>query len=169
MVFQNYCLFVNKTAIQNVMEGLVTGRKIPKEEARKTAFELLERVGLSDKLDEYPSRLSGGQQQRVGIARALALNPLAILMDEPTSSLDPELVGEILSLIKSLAKQGLTMVIVTHEINFAYEVANKVVFIDKGVVVEEGAPKEVLVNPKDARTKQFLSRFNFGPQYGDSI
>jgi L-cystine transport system ATP-binding protein len=162
MVFQNFALFANKTVLQNVTEGLITARKAPKDDAEKRAKNLLDIVGLSSKLNEYPSKLSGGQQQRVGIARALAVNPHVILLDEPTSALDPELVGEMLSLLKSLAKQGITMVIVTHEISFAYEVANNVIFLDKGMVAEEGPPKEILLSPKDERTKQFLSRFNFG-------
>jgi L-cystine transport system ATP-binding protein len=162
MVFQNYCLFNNKTALQNVTEGLIIARKIQKHEANERAVELLTNFGLAAKLHEYPSRLSGGQQQRVGIARALALNPHVVLFDEPTSALDPELVGETLNLIKSVAKTGITMVIVTHEMGFAYDVANKVVFIDNGLVIEEGPPKEVLLSPRDERTKQFLSRVNLG-------
>jgi L-cystine transport system ATP-binding protein len=160
MVFQNFSLFANKTVLQNVTEGPVIARKVPKEEACKDAEELLEKVGLTAKLDEYPSRLSGGQQQRVGIARALAVNPHVILLDEPTSALDPELVGETLALLRSLAKLGLTMVIVTHEIGFAYDVANKVIFLDKGIVAEQGTPQEVLLSPKDERTKRFLSHFS---------
>ncbi|GHU83181.1 arginine ABC transporter ATP-binding protein [Clostridia bacterium] len=165
MVFQNYCLFNNKTVLQNVTEGLTVARKVPKDEANERAKQLLEKVGLSGKLNEYPCRLSGGQQQRVGIARAMALNPYVILFDEPTSALDPELVGETLNVIRSLAKEGVTMVIVTHEMNFAYDIANKVVFIDEGVIVEQGEPKDVFLFPKDERTKQFLARFNLGNQY----
>jgi L-cystine transport system ATP-binding protein len=164
MVFQNYCLFNNKTALQNITEGLIVGCKIPKQKANETALALLERVGLSDKINEYPSRMSGGQQQRVGIARALALNPHVILFDEPTSALDPELVGEVLEVIRSIAKSGVTMVIVTHEMNFAYEIANKVIFIDEGLIVEEGAPHDVFLHPRDERTKQFLSRFTLRGQ-----
>jgi L-cystine transport system ATP-binding protein len=165
MVFQNYCLFNNKTVLQNVTEGLVIGRKVPKATANEKAVAMLTKMGLDDKHDEYPSRLSGGQQQRVGIARALALDPYVILFDEPTSALDPELVGETLSAIRQVAKEGITMVIVTHEMSFAYEIANKVVFIDQGLIVEAGTPQEVFLNPKDERTKQFLARFNLGSQY----
>ena len=139
-------------------EGLITGRKIPKTEAIEIAKNALAKVGLADRNDYYPSQLSGGQQQRVGIARAVALNPKVILFDEPTSSLDPELVGETLSLIKKIAKEGITMIIVTHEISFAFDVASKVIFMDGGVIVEEGTPNEVLVRPKEERTKQFLKR-----------
>lgn len=165
-VFQNYNLFANKTALGNVMEGLITARKVPKAEAHKIAKETLDWVGLSDKYDYYPSQLSGGQQQRVGIARAVALSPEVILFDEPTSALDPELVGEILDLIKKVAEKGITMIVVTHEISFAQNVADKVVFMDGGVVVEEGKPEEILVCPKEERTKQFLSRIiNLEPEY----
>ncbi len=158
-VFQNYNLFANKTAIENIMEGLITARKVPVKEARKTAEETLKWVGLEDKADHYPSQLSGGQQQRVGIARAVALNPEVILFDEPTSALDPELVGEILDLIKKVATKGITMIVVTHEMSFAQNVANKVVFMDGGVVVEEGSPKDIFYNPKEERTRKFLSKF----------
>ncbi|MCC3374680.1 amino acid ABC transporter ATP-binding protein [Cohnella sp. REN36] len=158
MVFQQYNLFKHKTAAENVMEGLVVVQKVPKEEARKRSVELLEKVGLGAKLDAYPSQLSGGQQQRVGIARALALNPEVILFDEPTSALDPELVGEVLAVIRKIAKEGITMIIVTHEMNFAQEVANRVVFMDQGAVVEEGAPNELFRSPKEERTRQFLQR-----------
>lgn len=158
MVFQNYNLFNNKTALENVMEGLVTVRKVPVEEARKIAVANIEKVGMSDRLDYYPSQLSGGQQQRIGIARALALNPEVILFDEPTSSLDPELVGEVLATIREVAKEGRTMIIVTHEISFAKDVANHVLLIDNGVVVEEGAPEDILNNPKEERTRKFLER-----------
>lgn len=157
-VFQNYGLFANKTALQNVMEGLTIVQKKSKEEARKLAEEALDWVGVLDKKDSYPSALSGGQQQRVGIARALALKPDVILFDEPTSALDPELVGDTLAVIKKVAKTGITMIVVTHEMSFAEEVADKVVFMDGGVVVEEGTPKEVFTNPKEERTKKFLSR-----------
>ena len=158
MVFQNYNLFKNKTALENVMEGLVTVRKVPVDEARKIALANIEKVGLSDRLDYYPSQLSGGQQQRIGIARALALNPEVILFDEPTSSLDPELVGEVLATIRAVAQEGRTMIIVTHEISFARDVANHVLLIDNGVVVEEGAPEDILNNPKEERTRKFLER-----------
>lgn len=157
-VFQNYNLFANKTAIENVMEGLTIGRKIPKEEAEKAAREALEWVGLSDKLDYYPAQLSGGQQQRVGIARAVVLEPEVILFDEPTSALDPELVGETLEVIKKVAQKGITMMIVTHEMSFAQEVADHVVFMDGGIVVEEGTPSEIFIHPKEERTKKFLAR-----------
>ena len=160
MVFQQYNLFRHKTALENVMEGLVVVRKLPKAQARERSVELLEKVGLGAKLDAYPSQLSGGQQQRVGIARALALNPEVILFDEPTSALDPELVGEVLAVIRKIAKEGITMIIVTHEIGFAQDVANHVVFMDNGVVVEEGEPRELFQRPKEERTKQFLARFS---------
>lgn len=157
-VFQNYGLFHHKTALQNVMEGLVVVQKIPKEEARKKAEAALEWVGLLERKDFYPSQLSGGQQQRVGIARAVALKPEVILFDEPTSALDPELVGETLEVIKKVAKKGITMIIVTHEMSFAEEVSDKVVFMDGGSVVEEGSPKEIFTHPKEERTKKFLAR-----------
>jgi L-cystine transport system ATP-binding protein len=157
-VFQNYNLFANKTALQNVTEGLITARKVPKNEAIERAKQALDKVGLSDRYDFYPSQLSGGQQQRVGIARAIAVNPEVILFDEPTSALDPELVGEVLNVMKSLAKDGATMVVVTHEMGFAQDVANRVVFMDNGVVVEEGTPHEMFKAPKDERTAQFLRR-----------
>lgn len=157
-VFQSYNLFANKTAIENVMEGLVTARRIPRDVARKKAEEVLGWVGLADRLNYYPVKLSGGQQQRVGIARALVLEPEVILFDEPTSALDPELVGETLEVIKRVADKGITMIIVTHEIAFAQEVADKVVFMDGGVVVEEGKPQELLFHPQKERTKKFLSR-----------
>ncbi|MNI16230.1 L-cystine import ATP-binding protein TcyN [compost metagenome] len=159
MVFQQYNLFRHKTALENVMEGLVVVQKVPKEQARKQSIELLEKVGLGNKLDSYPSQLSGGQQQRVGIARALALNPRVILFDEPTSSLDPELVGEVLAVIRKIAKEGITMIIVTHEMGFAQEVASHVIFIDDGTIVESGTPNELFNSPKEERTKQFLKRF----------
>lgn len=157
-VFQNYGLFQHKTAIQNVMEGLVVVQKNLKEEARKKAEDALEWVGLLDKKDYYPSQLSGGQQQRVGIARAVALHPEVILFDEPTSALDPELVGETLEVIKKVAKKGITMIIVTHEMSFAEDVADKVVFMDGGNVVETGTPKEIFLNPREERTRKFLAR-----------
>jgi L-cystine transport system ATP-binding protein len=158
-VFQNYCLFQNKTALENVMEGLTIGRKVPKAEATRIAKEALDKVGLSDRYDYYPSQLSGGQQQRVGIARAIAVQPEVILFDEPTSALDPELVSGILAIMKQLAKEGSTMVVVTHEMTFAQDVANKVVFMDGGEVVEEGDPRDIFTRPKEERTRQFLSRF----------
>ncbi len=158
-VFQNYNLFANMTALENVMEGLVTARKVPKSEAKDLALKALEKVGLRDKADFYPSSLSGGQQQRVGIARAIAVNPEVILFDEPTSALDPELTGEVLNVIKQLASEGTTMVIVTHEMAFARDTADKVIFMDKGLIVEEGTPSEIFTSPKEARTRQFLQRF----------
>jgi L-cystine transport system ATP-binding protein len=158
-VFQNFNLFNNKTALENVMEGLVIARRVPRKEAEETAVAALTKVGLSDKLDAYPSRLSGGQQQRVAIARAIVLNPVVILFDEPTSALDPELVNETLGVIKRIAREGVTMIVVTHEMSFAQDVANKVIFMDKGVVVEQGAPLEIFNHPKEERTRQFLRRF----------
>ena len=146
------------TALQNVMEGLVTARKVSKAEAKDRALKALEKVGLRDKADFYPSSLSGGQQQRVGIARAIAVNPEVILFDEPTSALDPELTGEVLNVIKQLAAEGTTMVIVTHEMSFARDTADKVIFMDKGLIVEEGSAAEIFTSPKEARTRQFLQR-----------
>ena len=165
-VFQNYNLFANKTAIENVMEGLVTARRVPKAKAREQAEEALNWVGLSDRYDYYPSQLSGGQQQRVGIARAFVLDPEVILFDEPTSALDPELVGETLDIIKRVAEKGITMIVVTHEMSFAQDVADKVIFMDDGVVVEEGTPEAIFSNPKEERTRQFLSRIiSLDPNY----
>lgn len=157
-VYQNYNLFANKTALENVMEGLVIARKVPKEEAKTIAEEALKKVGLLERKDFYPSQLSGGQQQRVGIARAIAYKPDVVLFDEPTSALDPELVGEVLSVIKALAKEGTTMIVVTHEMSFAEEAATQVVFMDGGVVVEKGTSREIFYSPKEERTKQFLKR-----------
>ena len=158
MVFQRFNLWPHKTVLENVMLGqmVVSGRSAAA--AKEKAIKMLERVGLAAKADEYPVRLSGGQQQRVGIARALAMDPKVILFDEPTSALDPELVGEVLAVMKSLADEGMTMVVVTHEIGFAREVADHVVFMDGGVIVEEGRPDDVLVNPKEERTRAFLKR-----------
>ena len=158
-VFQNYNLFANMTALENVMEGLVTARKVPKAEAKDRAIKALEKVGLKDRADFYPSSLSGGQQQRVGIARAMAANPQVIFFDEPTSALDPELTGEVLSVIKQLASEGTTMVIVTHEMSFARDTADKVIFMDKGQIIEEGKSSKIFTSPKEARTRQFLQRF----------
>ena len=157
-VFQNFNLFNNKTALENVMEGLITARKIPKLEARRMAEEALAKVGLLDRKDFYPSQLSGGQQQRVGIARAVVSNPDVVLLDEPTSALDPELVGEVLAVIKKLAESGTTMIVVTHEMSFAEEVATHVVFMDSGVIVEQGTSREIFSNPKEQRTRDFLQR-----------
>ena len=156
MVFQNYNLFRNKSALENVMAGLTIVQKKDKKEARDIAEHYLNVVGMSDRTDYYPSQLSGGQQQRVGIARALALQPHAILFDEPTAALDPELVGEVLSTMKTVAQTGITMAVVTHEMGFAREVADRVVFMDGGIVVEEGNPQEVFDHPQNPRTKQFL-------------
>ncbi len=158
MVFQNYNLFKNMTARQNVMEGLVTVQKRDRREAEETAEHFLNQVGLGDRMDFYPSQLSGGQQQRVGIARALALNPKVMLFDEPTAALDPELVGGVLEVMKKVARTGITMVVVTHEMQFAREVADKVVFMDGGVVVEQGTPRQVFDSPETERTRQFLRR-----------
>ncbi len=157
-VFQNHNLFNNKTALENVMEGLTIARKVPKAEAEQRAKEALDKVGLKAKYDSYPSQLSGGQQQRVGIARAIVLNPEIIMFDEPTSALDPELVGETLKIIKKIADEGVTMIVVTHEMAFASEVANKVIFMDEGIIVEEGPPEEIFSNPKEERTRRFLKR-----------
>ena len=157
-VFQNYNLFGNMTALENVMEGLVTARKVPKAEAKDRAMKALEKVGLKDRADFYPSSLSGGQQQRVGIARAIAVNPEVILFDEPTSALDPELTGEVLNVIKQLAAEGTTMIIVTHEMTFARDTASHIIFMDKGQIVEEGSPSQIFTSPKEARTRHFLQR-----------
>ncbi|TFC82101.1 amino acid ABC transporter ATP-binding protein [Cryobacterium sp. TmT2-59] len=161
MVFQHYNLFPHKTVLENVLEGPVVVQRRPKAEVTAEAIALLERVGLGDKTDSYPFELSGGQQQRVGIVRALALRPQLLLFDEPTSSLDPELVGDVLHLIKELAVEGWSMVIVTHELEFAREVATEVAFVDGGTVVEHGDPKQVLREPKEERTRQFLHRLLF--------
>ena len=158
-VFQNFNLFPHRTALENVIEGPIVVKKMPRETAIALGRKLLERVGLAGKEDAYPRRLSGGQQQRVAIARALAMEPEVILFDEPTSALDPELVGEVLATIRSLAEENRTMVIVTHEMSFARDVANRVIFFDKGVIVEQGEAKALFANPKEERTKQFLSKF----------
>ncbi len=157
-VFQNYNLFVNKTALQNVTEGLIIARKMVKKDAEQIGMAALDKVGLSDKYDFYPSQLSGGQQQRVGIARAIATSPEVIYFDEPTSALDPELIGEVLEVMVQLAKEGMTMIIVTHEIGFAREVADRVVFMEGGQIVIEGSPEDILNQPKETRIQQFLSR-----------
>jgi len=159
MVFQQFNLYPHMTVLQNIIEAPVGVHKESRQEAEKYARELLEKVGLSDKADAYPRHLSGGQQQRVAIARALAVKPKLMLFDEPTSALDPELVGEVLATMRDLAQQGLTMIVVTHEIGFAKEAAVRVVFMDRGYVVEQGAADEVLVNPQHPRTQAFLSRF----------
>lgn len=155
-VFQSYNLFANKTALQNVTEGLIIGRKIPKAQANEIAMEALEKVGLSEKADYYPTQLSGGQQQRVAIARAVAARPEIIYFDEPTSALDPELTGEVLSVMRSLAGEGMTMIVVTHEMGFAKTVSNKVVFMENGRVVEAGASRDFFEHPQEERTKAFL-------------
>jgi len=158
MVFQRFNLFPHMTAIENVMEGPVQVRKEPKASARAQASALLDRVGLADRADTYPSQLSGGQQQRVAIARALAMKPKLMLFDEPTSALDPELVGEVLDVMRQLAADGMTMIVVTHEMGFAREVGDTVVFMDDGFIVEQGTPAEILANPQLERTKAFLSK-----------
>jgi polar amino acid transport system ATP-binding protein len=158
MVFQRFNLFPHKTALENVTEAPVQVGGKSKAEANRRGLDLLERVGLSDRCDHYPAQLSGGQQQRVAIARALAMDPKLMLFDEPTSALDPELVGEVLTVMRELAQQGMTMIVVTHEMGFAHEVADRVVFMDAGVVVEQGSPSEVIDNPQHERTKAFLSR-----------
>ena len=158
-VFQNFNLFPHRTALENVIEGPIVVKKMPREAAAELGRTLLARVGLAGKEASYPRRLSGGQQQRVAIARALAMEPEVILFDEPTSALDPELVGEVLATIRSLAEENRTMVIVTHEMSFARDVANRVIFFDKGVIVEQGEAKALFANPKEERTRQFLSKF----------
>ena len=157
-VFQNYNLFANKTAIENILEGLVIARKIPKKEAIIIAEEALAKVGLLDRRDAYPSQLSGGQQQRIGIARAIAVKPDVILFDEPTSALDPELIGDVLTVMKELAAEGVTMIVVTHEMSFARDVANHILFMENGRIIEEGHPRDFFTRPKEERTKQFLTR-----------
>jgi len=156
MVFQRFNLFPHKTAIQNVIEAPIKVKKVKKAQAIERGRDILKQVGLSDKVDEYPARLSGGQQQRVAIARALAMEPKLMLFDEATSALDPELVKEVLDVMRDLAREGMTMVVVTHEMGFARDVADRVVFMDGGVVVEEGPPASVLENPREERTKRFL-------------
>ncbi|ANU33547.1 amino acid ABC transporter ATP-binding protein [Corynebacterium glutamicum] len=157
MVFQNFNLFPHRTVIENIIEAPIHVKKQPESKARARAMELLEQVGLAHKADAYPVQLSGGQQQRVAIARAVAMEPKLMLFDEPTSALDPELVGEVLRVMKQLADDGMTMLVVTHEMGFAHEVADQVVFMAEGVVVEAGTPEQVLDNPKEQRTKEFLS------------
>jgi polar amino acid transport system ATP-binding protein len=158
MVFQRFNLFPNMTALDNVMCGLVEVRRLKKREARERALEFLERVGLADKARQYPEELSGGQQQRVAIARALAMDPKLMLFDEVTSALDPELVQDVLDVMRELAKEGMTMLVVTHEMGFAREVANEVIFMDQGVIVEQGPAKQVIDSPKEERTKRFLGQ-----------
>jgi cystine transport system ATP-binding protein len=157
MVFQGYNLFPHKTALENVMEGPLIVKGEDKETARKKAQTLLEKVGLGEKKDSYPAQLSGGQQQRVGIARALAMEPQVMLFDEPTSALDPELVGDVLKVMKDLAEEGMTMIVVTHEMRFARDVADEVLFMDEGVIVERNIPEEIFTLPKEERTRKFLN------------
>ena len=156
MVFQRFNLFPHKTALQNVMLAPMNVKGVPEKEAKEKAVKLLNQVGLGDKLDSYPAKLSGGQQQRVAIARALAMEPKMMLFDEPTSALDPELVGDVLNVMKELAEEGMTMLVVTHEMGFAREVADRVVFMYDGAILEEGSTKEIFTNPKHDRTRQFL-------------
>ncbi|MEW9096917.1 MAG: amino acid ABC transporter ATP-binding protein [Clostridiaceae bacterium] len=158
MVFQNFNLFPHMTALENVMEAPITVKKENKNEARLKAERLLKKVGLEDKMDYYPSKLSGGQKQRVAIARALAMEPDIMLFDEPTSALDPELVGEVLNVMKDLASEGMTMVVVTHEMSFAKDVGDRVIFMDGGKIVEEGVPEDIFAYPKQHRTKEFLKK-----------
>ena len=158
-VFQNYNLFLNKTVLQNVTLGLTAGAGMKRQEAERIARDALERVGMADKLKNYPSQLSGGQQQRVAIARALATDPEIIYFDEPTSALDPELIGEVLAVMRQLAEDGMTMLVVTHEMSFARDVSTQVVYMADGVILEQGPPSQVLVDPQDPRTREFLKRF----------
>ena len=159
MVFQNYNLFKNKTALENVIEGLLIVKKMNKNEAAEIGLKMLEKVGLKDKAEFYPNQLSGGQQQRVGIARAVAMSPEVILLDEPTSALDPELIGEVLKVIKDMVKENMTMIIVTHEMQFAREVSDYVVFMDSGTIIEEGKPEEIFKNSGSERLQNFLRRY----------
>ena len=158
MVFQQFNLFPNMTVLDNITLSPIKTKGVPKEEAQAKAYDLLDKIGLRDKADAYPTSLSGGQQQRIAIARGLAMDPDVLLFDEPTSALDPEMVGEVLGVMQDLAKSGMTMVIVTHEMGFAREVANRVIFMDGGVIVEQGSPEDVFENTKEARTKDFLSK-----------
>ena len=158
MVFQHFNLFPHKTVLENITIGPIKLKKTSQEEAEKIAISLLEKVGLADKKDVYPNKLSGGQKQRVAIARALAMNPKVILFDEPTSALDPEMIGEVLEVMKDLAREGMTMIVVTHEMGFARTVANRVFFMDQGTILEDGSPKEIFDNPKEERTKEFLDK-----------
>lgn len=158
MVFQSFNLFMHLSAKRNISLPLRQVKKLKKEEADRLAMEALDKVGLTDKADAYPGEMSGGQQQRVAIARAFAMHPKVLLFDEPTSALDPQLIGEVLEVMKKLADMGMTMVVVTHEISFARDVADHVIFIDQGLILEEGPPKEMLINPKNERTRQFLKR-----------
>ena len=160
MVFQNYNLFKNKTALENVIEGLLIVKKMNRNEAIEIGLKMLEKVGLKDKTEFYPNQLSGGQQQRVGIARAVAMSPEVILLDEPTSALDPELIGEVLKVIKDMVKENMTMIIVTHEMQFAREVSDYIVFVDGGTIIAEGKPEEIFVNSKNQRLENFLKRYS---------
>ena len=160
MVFQNYNLFKNKTALENVIEGLLIVKKMNRNEAIEIGLKMLEKVGLKDKAEFYPNQLSGGQQQRVGIARAAAMSPEVILLDEPTSALDPELIGEVLKVIKDMVKENMTMIIVTHEMQFAREVSDYIVFMDGGTIIEEGKPEEIFVNSQNKRLQNFLKRYS---------
>lgn len=160
MVFQSFNLFERKTALENVEEGLIVVQKKSKEEAKKIALEELSRVGMINWANHYPRHLSGGQRQRVAIARALAMRPQLLLLDEPTSALDPEMVGEVLEVIKQIAAEGLTMILVSHEMAFVRNVSNRVIFVDKGVIVEDGTPKQVFKEPKNERTKEFLEKMH---------
>lgn len=167
MVFQSFNLFQKKTVLENVMEALIVVQKLSKEKAKEIAIKELEKVRMADRLNYYPKHLSGGQQQRVAIARAIAMNPELLLFDEPTSALDPELVGEVLDTIKDIAKEGNTMLIVSHEMNFVRNVANKVIFMENGKIIESGTPKEIFEIPQNERTKEFLlrNRVNIQPEY----
>ena len=156
-MFQNFNLFLNKTALENVTEGLIVARRMPRAQAEETGKRALDKVGLSDRYDYYPHQLSGGQQQRVAIARAVAPEPEIILFDEPTSALDPELIGEVLEVMRELAREGMTMLVVTHEMNFARNVSTRVVFMEHGKVVEQGTAREMFENPRMERTREFLS------------
>ena len=158
MVFQHFNLFPHRTALENIVEAPIHVKGVKKKDAVERAKDLLNQVGLAEKADAYPAQLSGGQQQRVAIARALAMNPKLMLFDEPTSALDPELVGEVLGVMKKLAEEGMTMVVVTHEMGFAREVANQLVFMDEGIIMESGNPREMMANPQHERTKAFLSK-----------
>ncbi|MEX0381255.1 amino acid ABC transporter ATP-binding protein [Leuconostoc sp. MS02] len=160
MVFQGHALFGNMTVLQNVIEGLIRVKKMNRDAAKKIGMMTLARVGLSDRVNYYPVQLSGGQQQRAGIARAMAMQPELLLFDEPTSALDPELVGEVLSAMKELAQEGHTMIVVTHEMQFAYEVADRVLYMEGGVIVEQGTPQDLFNSPQDERTKKFLTRLS---------
>ena len=167
MVFQRFNLFEKKTALENVMEGLLVVKKMKKEEAKEIALQELKLVGMEKWANHYPKHMSGGQQQRVALARALAMKPQILLLDEPTSALDPELVGEVLDVIKKVAAQGYTMLLVSHEMNFIRHVSNRVIFLDKGHVVEDGTPKEVFEHPKNQRTREFLNKMHIlsQPEY----